>query len=211
MLLATCPSAENRNGSHAVTLAKQACEVSAGKDAACLDSLAAAYAESDDFEEAKRQEEEAVRLAPALGDFEARSRAVAEALRALADDGTITGWRDEDYPVAESFHAAPLLRMERAAVPAFGVRAYGVHLNGHVGRGDNMRLWVARRSRSRPAPRSTTSSPAAAGRHRPRREPDQECAEAALPAEQLTRAAGRLRLLSDGGAGGPARRHPVRL
>ncbi len=95
-------------------------------------------------------EAEAVRLAPALGDFETRSCAVAEALRALADDGTITGWRDEDYPVAESFHAAPLLRMERAAVPAFGVRAYGVHLNGHVGRGDDMRLWVARRSRTKP-------------------------------------------------------------
>jgi tetratricopeptide (TPR) repeat protein len=64
MLLATCPLPEIRNGPHAVTLAKRACEATDGKDAACLDSLAAAYAESDDFEEAKRQEEEAVRLAP---------------------------------------------------------------------------------------------------------------------------------------------------
>ena len=45
-----------------------------------------------------------------------------------------------------SLHAPPLLRMERAAVPLFGVRAYGVHLNGFVGKADNLRLWVGRRS-----------------------------------------------------------------
>ncbi len=64
MLLATCPLAEIRNGSHAVTLATRACEVSDGKDAASLDSLAAAQAESGDFDEAVRREKEAVRLAP---------------------------------------------------------------------------------------------------------------------------------------------------
>jgi serine/threonine protein kinase/lipopolysaccharide biosynthesis regulator YciM len=64
MLLATCPLPEIRHGSHAVTLAQRACEVSGGKDATCLDSLAAAYAESGDFEEAVRREQEAVRLAP---------------------------------------------------------------------------------------------------------------------------------------------------
>lgn len=64
MLLATCPLPEIRNGSHAVTLAKRACELAGGKDAACLDSLAAAYAEADDFGEAVRREQEAVRLAP---------------------------------------------------------------------------------------------------------------------------------------------------
>lgn len=64
MLLATCPLAEIRNAAHAVTLAKRACELSEGKDAACLDALAAAYAESGDFGEAVRQAQEAVRLAP---------------------------------------------------------------------------------------------------------------------------------------------------
>jgi tetratricopeptide (TPR) repeat protein len=64
MLLATCPLAEIRNAAHAVTLAQRACELSDGKDAACLDALAAAYAESGDFGEAVRQAQEAVRLAP---------------------------------------------------------------------------------------------------------------------------------------------------
>ena len=137
-------------------------------------------------------EAEAVRLAPALGDFDSRSRAVAEALRALAEDGTITGWRDEDYPVAESFHAAPLLRMERAAVPAFGVRAYGVHLNGHVGRGDDMRLWVARRSRTKPTGPGKLDHLVAGGQPIGIGLADnliKECAEeAALPADLAARA-----------------------
>jgi hypothetical protein len=40
--------------------------------------------------------------------------------------------------------------MERAAVPAFGVRAYGIHVNGFVGQGPEMRLWVGRRSHRKP-------------------------------------------------------------
>ncbi|MGH6961492.1 MAG: NUDIX domain-containing protein, partial [Dongiaceae bacterium] len=49
-----------------------------------------------------------------------------------------------------TFHAPPLMVMERAAVPAFGVRAYGVHLSGHVGSGADLRLWVGRRSHRKP-------------------------------------------------------------
>lgn len=89
---------------------------------------------------------EAVDLTPSLRDFDARSGAVAEVLRRLREEGLIKGWRDETYPVGTSLHSRPLLKMERAAVPLFGVRAYGVHLNGFVGRGDGLHLWVARRS-----------------------------------------------------------------
>ena len=64
MLLATCPLPEIRRGPHAVTLAQRACTASGGNDAACLDSLAAAYAEVGEFEKAVRWEQEAVRLAP---------------------------------------------------------------------------------------------------------------------------------------------------
>ena len=89
---------------------------------------------------------EAVDLVPGLRDFDTRSRAVEEVLRQLKAEGLIKGWRDEAYPVSSSLHSRPLMKMERAAVPLFGVRAYGVHLNGFVGRGDSLRLWVARRS-----------------------------------------------------------------
>ena len=87
-----------------------------------------------------------VDLHPRLGDFDRRTRAVAEVMVTLRDAGLIRGWRDEAYPIGSDFHAPPLMQMERAAVPLFGARAYGVHLNGFVGEGADLRLWVARRS-----------------------------------------------------------------
>ncbi len=93
---------------------------------------------------------DAVALAPALDDFESRSAAVARALGALKADGKVSGWRGELYPVKTSYAAAPLFQMERAAVPRLGVRAYGVHMNGYVRTPGGLKMWVARRSRTKP-------------------------------------------------------------
>jgi hypothetical protein len=90
---------------------------------------------------------EALRLAADLDSFERRSQAVDGVLRQLRDDGVVTGWRDEAYPVSVSFHAPPLMQIERAAATLFGIQAYGVHVIGMVGAGDDLRLWIARRSR----------------------------------------------------------------
>jgi len=78
--------------------------------------------------------------------FEARTAAVDAALRDLRGEGAFVAWRDEAYPVAESFSAPPVFAMERAAVPRFGVRGYGVHLNGYVRDGDRLKMWIARRA-----------------------------------------------------------------
>lgn len=70
-------------------------------------------------------------LAPQLSTTGARTQAVAGVLSKLrAEDGLLTGWRDELYPVTPAFDAEPLLLIERAAAPYFGIRAYGVHING---------------------------------------------------------------------------------
>jgi tetratricopeptide (TPR) repeat protein len=54
-LWATCPDARFRDGRKAVESAKRACELASGPaTAACLDTLAAAYAEAGDFENAVR-------------------------------------------------------------------------------------------------------------------------------------------------------------
>lgn len=94
--------------------------------------------------------EASVDLADGLGDFAARSAAMAEVVAALAEEGAVPPLRGEPYPVATAFHAAPLLQIDRAAVPRFGIRAYGIHVNGFVGGGAEMRLWVGRRSQSKP-------------------------------------------------------------
>jgi 8-oxo-dGTP pyrophosphatase MutT (NUDIX family) len=91
-----------------------------------------------------------VGLASGLRGYAARTAAVDRVLRTLQRDGWFRGWRDEPYPVGPSFDVPALFEMERAAVPSFGVRAYGIHLNGHVGEGADMRLWVGRRSRRKP-------------------------------------------------------------
>ena len=51
-LLAVCPDANVRNGEKAVEYAKKACELSGWKDASMLGTLAAAYAEAGDFDNA---------------------------------------------------------------------------------------------------------------------------------------------------------------
>jgi len=99
--------------------------------------------------------DEAVALDPALASPAARTAAVEGVLRALADGArpggaVIEGWRDEPYPVALRWGAPPLLTMERAAIPYFGVRAYGVHMNGFVAGPGGLALWVARRASDKP-------------------------------------------------------------
>jgi 8-oxo-dGTP pyrophosphatase MutT (NUDIX family) len=97
---------------------------------------------SDVFEVSERE----IRLRGTLTEFEARSAAIDRVVRALHRDGLIETYRNERYAIATSFHAEPKFAIDRGAVTRLGMRAYGVHLNGHVGRGDAMRLWVARRA-----------------------------------------------------------------
>lgn len=93
----------------------------------------------------------ALTLAPQYTTTEARTQAVAGVLSELRHEhGLLSGWRDELYPVTPAFDAEPLLLIERAAAPYFGIRAYGVHINGYVVQADGSKaLWVARRSASK--------------------------------------------------------------
>ncbi len=89
-------------------------------------------------------------LSPAYDDFASRSAAMDGVLRTLAAAGEVTGWREEAYPVMRNWGDPPLLQMERAACPRFGVRAWGVHMNGYVRRNGALFLWVATRARDKP-------------------------------------------------------------
>lgn len=94
--------------------------------------------------------ETSVALQPRLADFASRSTAVAEVLETLRAEGLVPGWRHELYAVAQGFHEPPLLEIERAATPLLGTLAFGVNLNGFVGRGWGMKVWIARRAESKP-------------------------------------------------------------
>jgi tetratricopeptide (TPR) repeat protein len=75
-LLATCPDASIRNGSEAVALAKQSLQFAGGNHPEVLDTLAAAYAEGGDFDEAVTTAESAKNRA-----LNQNSPALAEAIQ----------------------------------------------------------------------------------------------------------------------------------
>ncbi len=101
------------------------------------------------FPETFAVDQASVRTAPALDSFEARTGAVEAALRALSEEGTIGRWRDEAYPVGGALAGPHLMLMDRSAIPFFGVRALGVHVNGFVRDGGRILMWIARRARDK--------------------------------------------------------------
>jgi len=93
---------------------------------------------------------DSVELNGSLRTIEARNAAMAKVTADLRDKGVITGWRDELFPVVQSFSSEPLLLVERAAATQLGIKAYGVHINGFVRRPDGSKqLWVGRRSKTK--------------------------------------------------------------
>jgi hypothetical protein len=51
--------------------------------------------------------------------------------------------------VSRGFDAPQLFSIERAAAPLFGVRAYGVHVNGYVRDGADIHMWIGCRASDR--------------------------------------------------------------
>ena len=65
--------------------------------------------------------------------------------RAMSDAGYYR-WRNEAFDVRAAPDAPALTTIDRGAIPSFGVMAQGVHVNGLVGEGDDLRIWVGRRA-----------------------------------------------------------------
>jgi 8-oxo-dGTP pyrophosphatase MutT (NUDIX family) len=87
-----------------------------------------------------------VSLAGRLRSPAARSDALEAAVSDLVRAGLIPRLRDERYDVRAAPGGPALATLDRSAIPAFGVRAEGVHVNGLVRRADGLHLWVAVRA-----------------------------------------------------------------
>jgi 8-oxo-dGTP pyrophosphatase MutT (NUDIX family) len=85
------------------------------------------------------------RLLP-KGDTNTISRAVNDVVEVLVAERRVSKWRNETFDVAPRWGERPLFRVDRGAVPFFGVRAYGIHVNGYRRDGDRYSLWIGRRA-----------------------------------------------------------------
>ncbi|NTU76757.1 MAG: DUF4743 domain-containing protein [Alphaproteobacteria bacterium] len=92
--------------------------------------------------------ENGVALRPARDDFENRSAALTRATTALLERFQMTPCH-EMYQVVEKWGDAPLAELDRVAVPWFGVRGFGVHVNGFVRKPDGLHVWIGERAADR--------------------------------------------------------------
>ena len=80
------------------------------------------------------------------GGIDLSDAATLEALgRTLAAEGHFR-FRNEDFDLLSGRGGPSLGRIDRGALPSFGLLASGVHVNGLVERPDGMHLWVGRRA-----------------------------------------------------------------
>jgi tetratricopeptide (TPR) repeat protein len=97
LIRAADPDPRLRNGAEAVALAQRACAISGPSSLGCLDTLAAAYAEAQRFDEAVKSAEQAVALARGT-----RQDALADAL-----ETRLRLYRDHRPYRAETISQAP--------------------------------------------------------------------------------------------------------
>jgi len=83
--------------------------------------------------------------ADAAGVTLADAAALPAIARSLAEAGYYR-WRAEAFDVRAVPDGPVLARLDRGALPSFGVAAEGVHVNGLVRRSDGLHVWVARRA-----------------------------------------------------------------
>lgn len=90
---------------------------------------------------------DAIHLADHLITPDQRSQAVADACRSLGGD--IPTPRGELYAVKTDWGQPTLLSIDRAWASLFGIRAFGVHVNGLVATSQGLGIWVAKRADDR--------------------------------------------------------------
>jgi tetratricopeptide (TPR) repeat protein len=73
-LRATCPEASLRNGKEAIRMSRRACEVTKSKEPDDILTLAAAYAETRDFDQAVKYQAQGIKMKSAYGPVDKKAR-----------------------------------------------------------------------------------------------------------------------------------------
>jgi 8-oxo-dGTP pyrophosphatase MutT (NUDIX family) len=81
-----------------------------------------------------------------FADFTSRSEAIKSILPEMEAGGAFAfPLKNEMYPVVTSHGAEPLFQIERNATIFFGVRIFGLHVNGYTYKNGRMHMWLGRR------------------------------------------------------------------
>ena len=83
---------------------------------------------------------------PSLKTAKQRSGALAEVLLDLSTTGLFSRLRGEIYAVKNAWADKPAFQIDRGLMANFGLRAYGVHMNGIVQKSSGLHLWIGTRS-----------------------------------------------------------------
>jgi len=107
------------------------------------------------YPEVFRVNRDGVSLHPLLAHPDERTEAVAAVAADLNREWGTPALRGEMYRVVAQFAAAPVMSIDRGVVSLFGVRAFGVHVNGFVRSEQGDSLWIGRRAANKTvAPRA---------------------------------------------------------
>ncbi|NKB44463.1 MAG: DUF4743 domain-containing protein [Alphaproteobacteria bacterium] len=90
--------------------------------------------------------DESVSFSKRLDTAAGRSAAIAEIAPDWVENGFVAKLRNEIYPARDTWSGKDHFLIDRALAPLFGIRAYGVHLNGFVETCDGFHMWIGRRS-----------------------------------------------------------------
>jgi len=90
-----------------------------------------------------------VTLSSDFADVDKRTLAFGEVVEALAMNGTIKGWRNEQISISDTFYSEPILHVERAAARYFGFMVYASHTTGHTVNDGMPLIWLARRAKTK--------------------------------------------------------------
>ncbi len=87
-----------------------------------------------------------IALNAALSDFSSRSDALKDVAQQLEADKKIAyPLKYEPFPVVTDWGEKPLMEIDRAVTPFFGLRTFGIHVNGYTYRDGEMHVWLGRR------------------------------------------------------------------
>ncbi len=91
-----------------------------------------------------------VALSESLTAPDARTQAIAEVAAELAGKGVTRTLTGELFAARNRWSDTPRFLIDRAAASYFGLRCYGVHLNGFVRKPDGLHFWIGTRAVAKP-------------------------------------------------------------